>query len=84
MASLTDLARRACETHHFHASIGVDIITAEFCAAVRDEEHPDVWDRNRVFNMTAANTSEMDSVLRDETSLHAFTEKTLCDCFILC
>jgi len=63
MTAMHDLARRACETYHFHAAIGMDVVEDSFCVSLQDTGHPDVWDRNRILDITARTGAEIDKTM---------------------
>ncbi|WP_273187640.1 GNAT family N-acetyltransferase [Hyphomonas adhaerens] len=63
MTATRDLAKHACETYYFHAAIGMDVVEDSFCSSLQDTEHPDVWDRNRIFDITARTGAEIDKTM---------------------
>ncbi|KCZ46417.1 MULTISPECIES: GNAT family N-acetyltransferase [unclassified Hyphomonas] len=68
MTSIHDLAKRACETYQFHASIGMDVIEENFCSSLQDTERAEVWDRNRIIDMTARTAAEIDQMMEFASS----------------
>ena len=63
MTPAHDLARRACETYRFHATIGMEVIDGEACSSLQDLERPDVWDRNRIIDISARTDAEIERMM---------------------
>ena len=63
MTTLHELARRACETYHFHATIGMEVMEDSFCLSLQDTERPDVWDLNRILDISAQTSAEIDQAM---------------------
>tara|TARA_R110001606_G_scaffold260264_3_gene408106 strand:+ start:5757 stop:6557 length:801 start_codon:yes stop_codon:yes gene_type:complete len=63
VTKLDDLARRACDTYYFHAAIGMQVTTKQFCSSLRDADRPYVWDLNRIFEITAQTAKEIDQAM---------------------
>lgn len=56
-------ARRACEAYYFHATLSMNVTVGDHYRAVRDDDNLNVWDLNRVFEVTAASDDEIDCML---------------------
>lgn len=70
MTSEQFAARRACEAYYFHAALGAETIEGGLFRAVRDNDRPDVWDLNRVFEVTASTDEETGRVLMKAANLY--------------
>nr|WP_321361929.1 GNAT family N-acetyltransferase [uncultured Hyphomonas sp.] len=63
MTPAHDLARRACGSYQFHATIGMEVSAESFCSSLQDLERPDVWDRNRIIDIAAHSGAEIDQMM---------------------
>lgn len=63
-------AKRACEAYYFHAGLGGEVIEGDLFTAVRDNGRRSVWDLNRVFDIKASKSADIDSLLITSESLY--------------
>ena len=67
MLNEAEKAKLACETYYFHAALGMEIISGEGFKAIRDNDRQQVWDLNRIFDVTVYTHNEI-ALLLEATS----------------
>ena len=59
MLNESEKPKLACEAYHFRAGLGMEIITGKGFRAIRDNDRRQVWDLNRIFDVTADTHDEI-------------------------